>query len=521
MYLLRLSIWALLFPMSVCYFCCVQRTRSFCYTWLRRRKVLCRSRCLLTMVEGCVTASVVFALVYQAVFSGISLGDLLHLTDFFFVALCVALVARPWLISLCIGGSLSRARVFQRAKSGLLDVLNRKVAMSTPPEGQCSSCELPARPPPRVLFQRAPPSGQPTAAGTLSAASRRLSSISGAQSAVQKWSAGSSTEPLQPRVHHNSVLATGVDQIATPFSSSENLQGPAGSLRSLTINTEPHQGTAATATLANGESLLPRSSPWRERLGASFVFFLLCLPVVFLLTLPWLVSVLQLLFHCGAPSALHHLSLIPYAFPSWWLVLAPCIAVVFLLATIFRPFSCLLGPEKLLRAADDVCVAAGAISSSEGQQRSRNQSLMRKSFTRGAYERGRQQKADPKALSGISEVHWASDAFSVLALREIENTVGLNGPESISVEKQRLVNLRLSILSNIVAYRYPSNMLPCAHHREHHASLLQRIATTLPMPLDFALRNSEAVRHSLSLRPSSQPLVKSSKSLRLGNFPKS
>lgn len=497
----------------------LQRSQSLCYAWLRRRKILSLSRCLWTMLEGIVTSLAIFALVYQAVFSGIRMGALLHLTDFFLVALCVGIVVRPWFIALGIGGRIARGRVTNRALKGLQDIVYRRAAVSSQPDGQCSNCGCPPETVPPLLLRTAPAAGGSTGGLSRQTSRRTLHQVA-SRSAVRRPSR-SRSETAAQHLQHTHLPPRAQDTVASPYSSCEGfpMSGLAASLRSVAVNTEAQHGAAAgTASQRGVERPHPLLLRCKARVGAVLGLFVLLLPILALATLPWLIILMQLLLLHGEASVLRHLHLLPYAFPAWWLALLPCVAVVVLLAALFRQCNTLLGPEQVLRAADNVCAAALAAAALEDAAESRlqNQAGQRQqrrcSFI--CLTDGKRTRMGNTAR--ICELCWALDAFDVLTLRELESSTGLYGAQGSQIERQRLELLRLSNNSAFAQTNFITRMTPCCRHRLHHTLLLQRIATLLPASSHFSLRNDEAVRHALSVHPTGKALIRSSKALTVG-----
>lgn len=474
------------------------------------------------MLEGVVTSVSIFVLAYHAVSSGLRMGALLHLTDFFLVALCVGVVVRPWLVALTIGGRTARARVMDGALKGLQDFLYRRVVIGCQPYKECSNCGFSPEGVRPLLLRTTPPVTSFNA-GLQRQASRRTLPQADSRNGMRRSSA-CSTEPMSENAQQTYLPPKAQDTIASPYSSSENLHLPAlgHSLRSTGASTAVRRGTIArTAPTTLLDRHYSRLMRWKAQLGAAAGLFLLFLPILALAVLPWLILLLQLLLFYDEASILRHLNLLPYAFPAWWLVLLPCVAVTVLLPGLFRPFNMVLGPEALLRAADDVCAAARAAAALENaaerslqavarQRQHRRLSLKPLQDIMQVRMRGRGES------QRICELCWAFDAFDVLTLREIESDTGLYEAQGNQIERQRLELLRLSSASAIHRMNSITIRTPCSHHRQQHILLLQRIAARLPASSHFILRNGAAVRDSLAVHPSTKALVSSSKAIRIG-----
>ncbi|KAL8453688.1 hypothetical protein Emag_001733 [Eimeria magna] len=187
-----------------------------------------------------------------------------------------------------------------------------------------------------------------------------------------------------------------------------------------------------------------------------------------------------------------------------------------LLTFLFRLFNLLLGPEKLLRAADDICLAAHGVSAVEKavqsgprQHQRRQSSFMQLMPTSQAGD------VEADLWTRTFDEDWAFDAFDVLALRELESDTGLSEAQDGRVQRQRIEYLRLGILTLRDSVELFSSRAPCYLHRQNHILLLRKIAACLPKPLYFALQNDEAVRLSLLMHHSARSGLSNSKAVRV------
>lgn len=488
---------------------CLQRMRALCYLWSRRRKSLSRWRCSLSMFEGIVTSLAIFGLIYQVTFCGFRMGALLHLNDFFLVALCLAVIIRPWLIALSIGGVATRRRVIKRAFMVLQGFLCRRVATSGKTEGQLTGCG--SSHDVRPLLLRTMPAFFGEASRQdfdhkhsvldIACGSRRLTSCT--------------VEPVTQRAHTYLALR-GQDEVASAYYSSEDV-------RFLSSLDPPHSAAIKLETQENAmrpDSRRTIEKKWslrlREKAGCCFGLCFLVLPVLFFLMLPWLIVVAQQVLVSGELSAVRYLRLLPYAFLGWWLVLVPCAITAVLLIGLFRHFCLLFGPEKILRAADDACAFAPVGLAVEEPLQMRGGNSPR---------HPKREKCRficlPKSRQNVlrrvrsCELCWAPETLDVLALREMECSAGVYELNCSQLDRQRLELVRLSSPPP-VSRTDSMTAAACSHHRRRHVLFLQRISASIPVPHQFALLNADAVRHALAKRSCNKALFRFSKTLTIG-----
>ncbi|KAL8435373.1 hypothetical protein ACSSS7_002561 [Eimeria intestinalis] len=486
-----------------------ERIQQFCYLWLRRRKILSRSRWLWSMLEGSSISAVIFAMVYQTVSSGTPVGALVHLSDFFLLALCVGFAFRPWLIALSIGGRTARARVVKRALKSLHHLVYRRAGAANEPYRQCSICGSSRR-----------------LSGILALAGGRVETP--AQPSRHPAYRGSGIPHLrsctaelgEQHVLQTRLPPTNQDTIASPYSSYESLQladSPASPLSTARNAEEQHEAAEVVVTRVSRGLLECSLSRWKEIFVTAAGLILLFLPIVVIIVLPWLEIFFELFLFYGSNSVLFSFSFVPYAYPAWWLVLLPCVATTLLLTLLFRPFNLLLGPEKLLKAADDICYAARIVCASDKsvQRGLRHQQRRQSSFMR-LMRSSQGGVADAYLWTRTFDQDWATDAFDVLALRELETDTGLCEAQDGRVQRQLLEYLRLGILPPANSIKLFSSRAPCYLHIQNRLLLLQRIAARLPKPLYFAFQNDEAVRLSFSTHHSARSGLSNSKAVRVG-----
>ncbi|CDJ36745.1 uncharacterized protein EMH_0095130 [Eimeria mitis] len=179
----------------------------------------------------------------------------------------------------------------------------------------------------------------------------------------------------------------------------------------------------------------------------------------------------------------------------------------------------LLGPEKVLLAADDVCAAASvaAVDGSAGQNvdhRGRRYKQRRHCcvcFTRDTQ--------DAEASPHICRLCWTLEAADAFTLRELESNPERYEVQDYQLETRCLRLIELDCSSALCRRNFVTGPTLCSYHKQHHTLFLQRLAARLPSPFFFSLVNGEAVRHSLSLHPTGKALVRPSRTLAIGTAP--
>ncbi|OEH77684.1 guanylate cyclase related protein [Cyclospora cayetanensis] len=496
-----------------------ERTQSLCYMWLSRRKILWWRRCLWTAAEGMATSLVVFLLGYYSVAGGLRMGALLHLTDFFLVALCVGIVFRPWLIAISTGGRLARMRAINKASQSLRHIVYHGAAIAGRLHGDRRSCGCSADAMRPLLLQTIPLDRGLSCRGRSSEEALKENCPPGNSLARPAMPTGSCTEAVSQQVHTVDRFSASLDMIAIPYSSAEDMKMSSMSvwIGSLRANTETERGLSASCDTQGGLARAPgRLLRLKMRFCASLGLCVLLLPVVALIIVPWLILFLESMLSKGGTSVVSYLRLMPYSFLAWWLVLIPCIIATLLLAGIFRQFSTLLGPETVLKATDDACFEAHAAAALEGEADDRMQGLLsaqnqppHRPFT-SVDSSKRKAAAVPQH---VCEFCCNIDAFDVSTLRQIEVNRGSPEAHGNQLEVQRLEKLNLHGSHVLPRHTGVPRSTFCAHHRQQHLLLLQRIAARLPPPLRFSLRNSKAIRHALSFYPSANVLPRSSRAI--------
>ncbi|XP_026193746.1 uncharacterized protein LOC113147416 [Cyclospora cayetanensis] len=401
-------------------------------------------RCLWTAAEGMATSLVVFLLGYYSVAGGLRMGALLHLTDFFLVALCVGIVFRPWLIAISTGGRLARMRAINKASQSLRHIVYHGAAIAGRLHGDRRSCGCSADAMRPLLLQTIPLDRGLSCRGRSSEEALKENCPPGNSLARPAMPTGSCTEAVSQQVHTVDRFSASLDMIAIPYSSAEDMKMSSMSvwIGSLRANTETERGLSASCDTQGGLARAPgRLLRLKMRFCASLGLCVLLLPVVALIIVPWLILFLESMLSKGGTSVVSYLRLMPYSFLAWWLVLIPCIIATLLLAGIFRQFSTLLGPETVLKATDDACFEAHAAAALEGEADDRMQGLLsaqnqppHRPFT-SVDSSKRKAAAVPQH---VCEFCCNIDAFDVSTLRQIE--VNRGSPEAHASESPVLTS---------------------------------------------------------------------------------
>ncbi|CDI75902.1 Guanylyl cyclase, related [Eimeria praecox] len=475
--------------------------------------------CFWTACEGILTSVATFALGHQAVFKGMQVGALLHLTDFFLIALCFGVVVRPWLVALNIGGCAARGRVLKGVWQGLQNAFCRRAAVACWANEGCSSCGCKPGAVRPLLLRTAATDASAPAGGSRLRFDRTDHTEDQYRTVSQPSACAADINSHQNREAY--MLQTARETIASPYSSVDDLHLTSmhASMRPCGIESMAHRDSALLMDFRETKASDMFILLCYKRIGACFAHLRPLCIVMALASFPWLLTVLQFLLFYGGTSGMRQLHLLPYGFPAWWLVLLPCVAVAMLVAGLFRRFNLLLGPEKVLLAADGMCAEEPETGAddlparhiehcgSRYQQRQRPYSVC---FNRG--------KQDAEMSPQTCRLCWTLEATDAFMLRELESNTENYEVQDCQMETRCLGLMEVGCSSAFCRRSFITGAALCSYHRRHHLLFLQRVASRLPAPFFFSLLNGEAVRHSLSLHPRGKALVRSSRTLAIGGL---
>ncbi|CDJ47305.1 hypothetical protein, conserved [Eimeria brunetti] len=469
-------------------------------------------KCFWTVCEGILTSVATFALGHQAVFKGMQIGALLRLTDFFLVALCFGVVVRPWLVAFSIGGCAARGRVFKRAWQGLQGALCPRATGACWSDG-CRSTVCKSETVRPLLLRTHAAGADASAACSRLRFGRTDPTVDQYCTTSQPSACAADISPHQLRDTY--LRHTTREAVASPYSSADDLHLTSmnPSIRPCQMDSVVRRNSALLLDLRKEKASEMRLLRCYKPIGACLALLRPLCIVVSLASLPWLLTVAQFLFSYGGASGMRQLHLLPYGFPAWWLMLLLCVAVAMLVAGVFRRCNILLGPEKVLLAADDACAAAPVTEvddSAEGIVNPCGTRCQRRRPCLVCFTRGRQHT---EASTKICRLCWTLEAADAFMLRELESNAQCCDAPDYQLETSYIGLMQVDCNSALCRRSFVTGATLCSYHRRHHVLFLQRLAARLPAPSFFSLLNGEAVRHSLSLHPTGKALVRSSRTL--------